>query len=101
MQKGTKAELQMLREMAWAFLSQIKCCFCSLPLVQREPGMTFGHRRHPSVKVKLTVHHRDRNRENNKPDNLGACHQACHIAHHAKERRKHEPIIGGGIISCP
>jgi hypothetical protein len=89
MQRQTKAELQMLREFGWLLLPRIPCHFCRQPLITRIP-MTFGHRRHPPVTANLTVHHDDRNRENNETDNLKPCHAVCHRQYHANLRRTHE-----------
>jgi len=102
MQKQTKAELQMLREMAYLLLPDIACFFCKKPLIERPPDITFGHRRHPPVKVKLTAHHRNHNREDNYRYNVQPCHQVCHQLYHANDRRKLDaPIVGGGIITRP
>jgi hypothetical protein len=99
MQRGTKAELQMLRELAWLIFPAIACPFCHKPLLVRHLDMTYGHRRHPPVTTKLTVHHRDHNRENNNPGlivgggNLAPCHRQCHINYHANLRRKDDPEL--------
>jgi len=92
MRPSTKAEFQLLREVAWFFLPITKCYFCPLMLIN-EPvqGSTFGHRRHPTIEDKITVHHLDRNRNNNKRDNLAWAHSECHRAYHANLRRTHEP----------
>lgn len=33
----------------------------------------------------LVIHHRDHNKTNNEPSNLGPMHRACHIKHHLHE----------------
>jgi hypothetical protein len=92
MRPTTKAEFQMLREVAWFFLPVTPCYFCKLPLINEPPeGSTFGHRRHPSIEGKITFHHEDRNRNNNKRFNLKPCHSDCHRAYHANLRRTHDP----------
>jgi len=87
MQKATKSELQMLREMVWHFGEITLCEFCHRPLLHIPPGMTFGHRRHPPIDTKLTIHHRDRNRDNNQASNRVPAHRSCHIQYHANLRR--------------
>lgn len=87
MQARIKAELQMLREFFWLHAPQIPCEFCGEPLVLLPEGMTFGHRRHPPIEVSITVHHNDRNRENNTRENLKDSHSLCHKLFHAKERQ--------------
>jgi hypothetical protein len=87
MQRGTKSELQMLREVGWLILSQNTCFFCHRKLLERPPSMTFGHRRHPPIEARITVHHDDKNRENNTDANLKFSHKLCHVAFHANERR--------------
>ena len=84
MQKSTKSERQMLREIVWLWGSQHLCFFCNKPLLLREQGMTFGHRRHGPITAKLTVHHKDHNRENNKDENLALAHTICHKRYHAE-----------------
>ena len=84
------AEKQMLREIVWFLLGMNpdqRCCFCGKPLlVAINMNRTFGHRRHTSVPIKLTLHHRDENRDNNAPANLNIVHRACHKRHHNQER---------------
>ena len=92
MQRGTKAELQMLREFYWLCLPTFDCYFCHQPMLMRPPNMTFGHRRHPPATVELTVHHDNRNREDNRfPENLKVAHPLCHRRYHANLRRTHDP----------
>lgn len=91
MQRGTKSELQMLREFAWLHMPNRLCMFCKRPLIYRPLGMTFGHRRHPPIDVKYTVHHEDHNRENNLDGNLKDSHQRCHQQYHANLRRTNDP----------
>ena len=92
MQRATKAEFQMLREVAWFFLPITECYFCHKPLIN-EPleGSTFGHRRHPSIEGKLTFHHKDHNRNHNKRENLAPAHSDCHRRYHANLRRINDP----------
>jgi hypothetical protein len=82
----TKAELQMLREFFWLQAPHTDCYFCKEPLITPVADMTFGHRRHPPIDVKISVHHIDHNRENNSLGNLAPAHRRCHEAYHAKER---------------
>jgi hypothetical protein len=76
------AELQMLREFAWFYLPRLTCYFCQKPLSILGLGMSFGHRRHPKVKVKITLHHIDGDRKNNSYANLTWAHSACHKRYH-------------------
>lgn len=75
------AELQMLREFAHSYLPRLLCYFCQKPLMERIVD-TFGHRRHPKVKVKVTLHHINENRSDNAWDNLVWAHSACHKRFH-------------------
>jgi len=87
------AEKQMLRELAWFLLPQLPCFFCNKPLAgpltraEFDTGhITFGHRRHGRVGVKITIHHKDENRDNNKPENLTLCHRGCHEKYHKDKK---------------
>lgn len=86
MNRATKSELQMLREVGWFFLSITKCFFCKEILAKLPPDMTFGHRRHPPLKTEVTLHHVDEDRQNNSPSNLAWAHTNCHRSYHAKQR---------------
>ena|ERR1700675_2909826 len=101
MQRGTKSELQMLREFWWLRAPNMCCFFCHEALDYNRGEMTFGHRRHPPVEAKFTVHHENHNRENNLFDNLKVCHTQCHRRYHANLRRTHEPddVVDSGEIS--
>ena len=39
------------------------------------------------VSEDLDVHHRDENKKNNDPSNLGAAHRTCHASHHSTNRK--------------
>jgi hypothetical protein len=108
MQRGTKSELQMLRELAWWVLPYLECEFCHEPILRGpQGGMSFGHRRHPPLDdTRFTIHHRDRDRDNNTRlglvtlpaigaaqmnGNVVIAHKRCHTAYHANERRTNEP----------
>ena len=107
MQRGTKAELQMLRELGWFILPHLECCFCHHPIMSGPQGaMTFGHRRHPPItETKFTIHHENRDRTDNtrsgmyaNPEgfhqmlgNVKIAHKRCHVAYHANHRRVNEP----------
>lgn len=99
MQKGTKSELQMLREVGWLVLAHLKCRFCKNHLLERPANMTFGHRRHPPITVKLSVHHIKHDRDKNKTTAIFAeeiqgdvtlVHKSCHERFHANLRRTSE-----------
>lgn len=108
LQRGTKSELQMLRELAWWVLPRLECYFCHRPILDGpQTAMTFGHRRHPPlVDTKFTMHHADKDRENNtvgrliyktmsdlvqSSGNVKIAHKRCHQAFHANERRQDDP----------
>lgn len=86
MNRSTKSELQMLREVAWFMLHQTRCFFCKDPITKLPPDLTFGHRRHPPFNTEVTLHHLDENRQNNSPSNLAWAHTSCHRSYHAKQR---------------
>lgn len=96
MRADVKAELQMLRELAWLVFGledgnatitiPRQCCFCGFSLLRASPPPTFGHRRHTSPPLDLTWHHQDGNRENNSRANLLPCHDSCHRSYHAQLR---------------
>lgn len=95
----------MLRELLWYLLGigdgitspdALRCKFCGAHLL-RATGVnrTFGHRRHTSISRKLTLHHKDENRDNNSWDNLELCHRACHKKHHNESRSEsRSPSLG-------
>ena len=78
-------EIRMLREFMYFWGPLLECKFCHKQLVP-DPNVGFGHRRHPAVQVRLTVHHEDRNRMNNDRKNLSWAHTECHRRFHATER---------------
>jgi hypothetical protein len=84
MRSQTKSELQQLREIAWFLLPMEVCYFCKERLITRPSDMTFGHRRHGPILVKISVHHKDHNRTNNIQYNLRLAHKRCHQAYHAE-----------------
>lgn len=111
MRSDVKSELQMLREIAYFFLlfngrgtldiptDDYICMFCNKLLIPDDDTMTFGHRRHPKFPVKLTVHHLDEDRGNNRKYNLALVHTSCHKRYHAERnaRRKEENNAGQTI----
>lgn len=93
MRADVKAELQMLRELVWFLVGvphplngKTVCYFCHKPLLDLPSDVTFGHRRHNKIDVKITLHHEDLNRENNSWSNLYLCHDSCHRSYHNKLR---------------
>lgn len=99
MRQATKAEFQMLREVAWLLLPHFRCPFCKNHLLIRPAEITFGHRRHSSINVKVTVHHRKHDRNLNRTTAIFAeevqgdvtlVHKACHERYHANLRRTHD-----------
>lgn len=92
MRKDTRSELQMLRELTWLMLTQYEatCMLCHEPLLLRPNGMTFGHRRHPKIPVRFTVHHVDHDRTNNQLSNLAIVHSGCHKKYHAEDDNAEE-----------
>lgn len=87
MHKDTKAELQMLREFFWFHASQIKCFFCHEPLAMLIPDVTWGHRRHHAVRIKVTNHHKEHDRSKNGHKDLAWAHTSCHKKYHAEYNR--------------
>lgn len=87
------AELQMLREIVWLLLGHPSnnrlCIFCGKRLLTSS-GMTYGHRRHPKITEKLTIHHVDETRSNNAMYNLTIVHTTCHKTYHAAQRSQDE-----------
>jgi hypothetical protein len=75
------AELQMLREFAHFYLPRLLCYFCQKPLMEKQVE-TFGHRRHPKVRARITLHHIDEDRQHNDWINLSWAHSACHRRFH-------------------
>jgi hypothetical protein len=85
MQSATKSELQMLRELVRYYAQGRVCYFCKRVLIDN-CDVTFGHRHHSPVVDRITLHHLDEDRENNRKENLIDCHTACHRSHHARKR---------------
>src|SRR5882724_1105396 len=106
MSSNSKSELQMLRELAWFLLPHLECRFCHEPIMRHPQGaMTFGHRHHPPVETRFSIHHENRDRFDNRREGLHAishplntpvlsqmagnikiAHKRCHDQFHAKER---------------
>ena len=91
MQSAIKAELQQSRELLRFLLPLYNCHFCLRPLMKGDEEETFGHRRHSALGVRITIHHLDEDRNNNRRENLRLSHTSCHKAYHIRlnhERRK-------------
>lgn len=85
--KSFSSEVRLLREIAWWAIRYLRCYFCDevfIP-VKKATKLTFGHRHHKPFKLKLTLHHRDGDHDENKHDNLRWSHSTCHKRHHIKE----------------
>lgn len=90
MRRTQAAEIRMLREIAWFFLRNRKCAICKQRFVPEDEaiGLKFGHRKHPPLKIRVTAHHKDEDRENNVDKNLDWVHRRCHKGHHLNQARK-------------
>jgi hypothetical protein len=88
------AELQMLREFFWFHAPKIHCVFCKQPLIELPPKMTFGHRRHPKVRAKFTIHHDNEDRSDNRFENLFPAHSGCHRRYHKQLLMKGGKLYG-------
>lgn len=85
------AELQQLREFFWFWGRLMRCYFCKKPLIDPKTvpiNLSWGHRRHIAIRVKVSNHHIDENRSNNSDHNMGWAHRACHKTHHRKIHEK-------------
>ena len=90
MRKGLATEIRMLREIAWFFLRNKKCVFCKKRFIPEDEAVQikFGHRKHPPLKIRVTAHHDDEDRENNTDKNIKWAHRSCHKTHHLNDARK-------------
>jgi hypothetical protein len=96
--RSLTSELRMLRELAW-YLIHFKSTHCYLCLRRFDEGappvaFTFGHRRHPRLVTRISIHHENKDRQNNTFFNLFLCHKSCHEQHHAKERADAKKAAG-------
>ena len=91
MRKSVRAELRMLRELAYHFLTggtvtMVKgvavCDISKKPLLDYV-STTFGHRNHKPVKAKLTIHHHNWNHDDNRPKNRRVTLSSAHKSFHA------------------
>lgn len=90
MRRSFLSEVRMLREIAWFFLRHRKCAICKQRFIPEDEAVLikFGHRKHPPIKIRVTVHHDDEDRENNTDKNLKWVHRSCHKGHHLNDARK-------------
>lgn len=87
--KKARSELRLLREIGWFFLANATCYFCRHSLLPKGEHPTFGHRRHKALSIKLTFHHLNGDRNDNRPYmNVVPCHRLCHIRYHANKRKE-------------
>jgi hypothetical protein len=85
MQRRTRSELQMLREIVWLLVGKhrLPCFFCQLALLELPPRTPFGRGYHSAITTKMCVHHIDEER-------LALAHSSCHRSFHMKQRREDE-----------
>jgi hypothetical protein len=98
---ATKAELQQAREILRFLLRGHLCFFCREHLIFVSNRESFGHRRHSAIVEKLTIHHINEDREDNRRENLVLCHSSCHRSYHVKKRikeRADENATPGGNV---
>lgn len=87
MRKSTRRELRKLRELVHVLLSGKRCCFCKEPILEVEDGFQ-GSGDGPQLEIKVTIHHKDGDHDNNDPRNHRLAHQSCHKRHHMKLTRR-------------
>ena len=89
-QRGTRLELNKLRELFWFLIHGKSCPWCGVPFITPEEFAKASHGRAQGKAVDfadtLTIHHVDENRENHAPDNLVLMHRRCHKDLHNKAR---------------
>jgi len=96
MRRSTKSELRMLREIVWHIGTIKKCFFCKKPLL--DPGATaieFGERNCPPVTIRIAIHHKNEDHEDNRPENRKLAHSKCHRRYHI--RKQHAAAKGKRI----
>ena len=86
MKPSVLKELRMLREIARHLLDGQVCRFCGQLILPDAAAEGFGHRNHTPIRIEMTIHHKDWNRENNVKDNRDLSHSSCHKKYHARYR---------------
>lgn len=115
MTNASAREMRQLREVAHFLLPLVCCEFCGKPLLKHGDKI-FGNKTHsPLKKLRLTVHHRDGDHDNNKrramktsypgglpitiaiSGNLSLTHADCHDRYEMKKTRKKGKLKGSTL----
>ena len=87
MRNDTRAELRMLRQIAWHYLEGQICPFCKNALVP-DWDIPYGHGDAPEMIFDLCVHHVDNDPDNNDQINRQVAHRSCHKAYTMSAQRR-------------
>ncbi len=87
MRKSTRSELNKLRELFWYFIHGKRCAICKEKFVEDDVYTLHRHGDGTGapLSMRLTIHHKNGDHDDNERSNHGLVHATCHRRYHANK----------------